>query len=75
MDWNQLSEIVNGQVDPLAMLGKESAEPLRDNCFANGLRTKDILLFWKCLEHQCREVLVFTKEQKILLVEGIGNIL
>lgn len=73
-DQHELEQVVNGRIDPSSSLREQDSETFRHDRLAYGLRAEHHLSLRERLEHECREVSVFTKEEKILLVKRIDNV-
>lgn len=74
-DKYKLHQIVNSTVDPSSALGEQNTKGVRNNGLANGLWHKDLLPLGECLEHECRQVSILSKEKQVLLVQCVDNIL
>lgn len=75
VDLNELGQIVHSRVNPSSTLREKNKEGIRYDSLANSLRHKHHFPLGECLEHQCRQVSIFTKQEKILLVQRVDNIL
>ena len=71
---DQFHEVVDGAVDPSSALREEDGELFGDSGLAYRLWNEDLLAFGEGLQHQRREVSIFTKEQQILLMQCVDHI-
>jgi len=73
-DEEKLHEIVHSTVDPPTSLTEKNAERIWDYSLANRLRNEDLFSMGESLQHQRRQVSIFSQQQQILLVQGIDDI-
>ena len=74
-DKDQFHEVVHGRVDPSAALREKNGESIRDGSFADSLRNEDLLTLREGLEHERRQISVFTEQEQVLLVQRVDNVL
>jgi hypothetical protein len=74
-DEEKFHEIVDGTVNPSSSLTEEDFELIRDDSLAYRVGNKDLFSMRESLQHQCRQISIFSKEKQILLVQSINDIL
>ena len=74
-DKDQFHKIVHSRVDPSAALREKNAERIRNGSLADSLRNEYLFALGEGLEHERRQISVFTKQKQVLLVQRVDDVL
>lgn len=66
---------MHSRVDPSTSLRQQHLKLVRYDCLTHSLRDKNLFTLREGLKHECGQVSVLTKEEEILCVQCIDNVL